>query len=386
MQHSPSDKATSLLMLISNGLHMHAEQRTALTLGDRSRYIGLSDIGRALECPRAALASKISHRPQFNLKKQITLQRGHWLEHGIGQALTAHGLRMLPQLELGFVHNGVPIKAHLDFVLVWEKPRPAIRILEIKSTERLPDTLYTSYETQLYGQAGFLAQLWNEPVFCLRDGNGIHLHGDTTMPELCKAHFGLRLPKSPVDVDIEAWILCFSMSDAKPFGPYLPDTAMRNLCLNMAESLWQNKLAVENGQLNINAIAHATGFHALCASCDWNADCPKFHDGEYQPEWGTELEHLEKLKASRSALDAEIEELESGLKDAYALSGSTGWVNADSHRFRMKQQAGRRTLDKEKLRQELFELCGSEYEADRLIARCELEGRPFSRFDISKIN
>ena len=386
MQLSASEKAASLLLLIANGLYMHAEQTSALTLGDRSRYIGLSDIGRALECPRAALASKISPRPQGDLQKQLTLQRGHWLEHGIGQALAAHNLRMLPQLELGFVHNDVPIKAHLDFALVWEKPRPAVRILEIKSTGRLPDTLYSSYETQLYGQAGFLAHLWNEPVFFLRDGNGTHLHSNLTMPELCKAHFGLRLPTSSVDVDIEAWVLCFSMSDAKAFGPYLPDNSMRELCLHTAENLWQNKLAVESGHLDINAIAHATGFHALCASCDWNRDCPKFHDGEYQPEWRTELEHLESLKESRSILEAEIEELETGLKDAYALSGSTGWINADSHRFRMHRQAGRRTLDKDRLRQELLALCASEDEAERLLFRCEQEGRPFSRFDISKIN
>ena len=29
--------------------------------------------------------------------------------------------------------------------------RGAVRILELKSTEHLPDTLYTSYECQLYG-------------------------------------------------------------------------------------------------------------------------------------------------------------------------------------------------------------------------------------------
>ena len=98
------------------------------------------------------------------------------------------------------------------------------------------------------------------------------------------------------------------------------------------------------------------------------------------------MEHLESLKTSRDALDAEIAELESGLKEAYTLSGSNGWINADSHRFRMMQQAGRRTLDRAKLRQELLEFCDSEDEADRVLARCEQEGRPFSRFDITKLN
>ena len=69
---------------------------------------------------------------------------------------------------------------------------------------------------------------------------------------------------------------------------------------------------------------HNSGFHALCAYCDGNATCPKFHDGEYQPEWQADLQRLAGLKDARAALDAEIEELEAGLKDAYALSGMTG--------------------------------------------------------------
>ena len=154
-----SDKAASLLALISKGLHAHAKQATALTLGDRSQYIGLSDIGRALECPRAALANKCLPRSHPDLQKLLTLQRGHWLEHGIYQALVAQNLRILPQLELSIIHNNVPIKAHMDFVLVWEQPRPAIRILELKSTETLPHTVYTSYQVPPYGQAGLLSPL-----------------------------------------------------------------------------------------------------------------------------------------------------------------------------------------------------------------------------------
>ncbi len=384
--HAPSDKAHGLLTLLRNGLHIHSERTTALTLGDRSQYIGLSDIGRALECPRAALMNKIRPQPQASLQKHLILQRGHWLEYGIGQALAAHNLHILPQLELGFVHNGVPIKVHLDFTLVWDSPRPAVRILELKSTERLPETLYTSYEAQLYGQAGFLAQLWNIPVFSLRDGNGNILHRNLTMPELCKARFDLTMPTEPAAMNIEAWVLCISMSDCKPFGAYTPDAAMRDLCLNTAENIWQHKQAVETGKLDIDAVPHATGFHALCAFCDWNADCPKFHDGEYQPEWQPELDHLALLKNSRSALDAEIEAMENGLKDAYALSGMKGdWINTGSHRFRVTSSNGRRTLNRGRLREELS-LTRGEENADDLLTRCEQEGRAFSRLVINEIN
>lgn len=389
--HTPSDKANGLLTLLHRGLHLHAERTTALALGDRSTYVGLSDIGRALECPRAALLNKISPRPQVSLQKLLTLQRGHWFEYGIGQALAVHNLHILPQLELAVIHNDVPIKAHLDFTLVWDKPRPAVRILELKSTEYLPETLYASYETQLYGQVGFLADFWNMPVFSLRDGNGTILYRNQTMPQLCKAHFGLVLPAEPTAVDMEAWVLCISMSNVKAFGPYLPNAVMRDLCLSTTETLWQHKQAVENGQLDINAVPHATGFHALCASCDWNADCPKFHNGEYQPEWQPELDRLARLKKSRSALDVEIEALERGLKDTYALSTlQGGWLNTGSHRFRVTTSSGRRTLDREALRSELTEIFHfenlDEIDVDALLKRCEQEGRAFSRLVINEIN
>lgn len=388
---STTDKAASLLALIASGLHTHAEQSTVLTLGDRSQYIGLSDIGRALECPRAALCNKVFPRPQPDLPKLLTLQRGHWLEHGIGQALTALGLRMLPQLELALTHNNVLIKAHFDFVLVWEKPRPAIRILELKSTATLPETLYTSYECQLYGQAGLLTQMWNQPAFSLRDECGMILHHNLTMPELCKAHFDLHLPQKPDAVDIEAWVLCMSMSDAKPFGPYTPNDAMRDLCLNTAETLWQNKQAVEAGQLDVNGLAHASGFHALCGYCDWNADCPKFHNAEYQPEWQADLQRLADLKDARTALDAEIEDMETGLKEAYSLTDMKGdWINADTHRFRVTPQAGRRTLDRSSLQEELEEIFRFEgvddIDVEALLTRCEREGKPFQLLSVNKIN
>lgn len=382
-----TDKAQNLLALISKGLHRHAEQSTAATLGDRSQYIGLSDIGRTLECPRAALAGKVLPRSHPDLSKLLTLQRGHWLEHGIGQALSAHGLHMLPQLELSIVHENVPIKAHLDFVLVWEKPRPAVRILELKSTEHLPDTLYTSYEVQLHGQAGLLAYYWNHPVFSLRDAAGSIQHANLTMPELCKAHFGLHLPKSANKVDLEAWVLCMSMSDAKAFGPYTPNASMRELCLNTAKTLWENKVALESGTITLDHMAYASGFHALCGYCDWNSQCPKYHDGEHQPEWEADLQQLEALKNSREVLDAQIITLETSIKEAYALSGMTGdWINTGSHRFKVSQQNGRRTLNRDALRLEITDAVGDENVAEKIISWCEVEGKPFQRLTINKIN
>lgn len=381
-----SSPGASLLALLHGGLRLQADQATLATLGDRRQYVGLSDVGRALECPRAALASKLYERPVPSLEKCLITQRGHWLEHGIGQALKARKLRILPQLEARMDYQGAPVKAHLDFTLIWQKPRPAVRILELKSTERLPETLYASYETQLYGQAGLLAHLWAQPAFSLRDENGTLLHDRLTMPDLCHAQFGLTLPKDPSHVDIEAWALCVSMSEAKPFGPYTPNEAMRDLCLRTAKNLWEKKLAVENGSMDFNTVGHAQGFHPLCASCDWNGDCPKFRDSEYQPEWQPGLDRLTKLKDSRSSLDSEIAEMETGLKDAYMLSGlKGGWINTGHNRFRLATSNGRRTLNRDRLRQELTDSLGID-NIDAFLGRCEQEGRAYSRLVINAIN
>jgi hypothetical protein len=47
------------------------------------------------------------------LGKQIMLQRGHWQEYGIQNAIMATGVKLIPQLEISIECNGVPIEAHL---------------------------------------------------------------------------------------------------------------------------------------------------------------------------------------------------------------------------------------------------------------------------------
>jgi len=169
-----------LLAQVTRGLLRHGAHHTAQHLGDRSTYVGLSDVGRAITCLRAAVASKLGRgdvptgddigrwlrdgdaQPITTaLGRQLVLQRGHWLEAGVETALRANGVNLIPQLEISVVENGVPLRAHLDFVLVGGGPRPALRVLELKSTAHLPKTLYSAYEVQLYGQIGLLQAQWN---------------------------------------------------------------------------------------------------------------------------------------------------------------------------------------------------------------------------------
>ncbi len=143
MSKTPSrDKA--LLETIRRGLQRSAERQTQALLGDRTAYIGMSDLGGYAECPRAAVANKLSPQPS-SLERLLTLQRGHWFESGIKSALVATNLNHVHQLEIHVWHRAGTIKAHLDFTLVWEQPVTAVRILEVKSTEKIPEVPRSSH-------------------------------------------------------------------------------------------------------------------------------------------------------------------------------------------------------------------------------------------------
>ena len=383
------------MALLAKGLVESSAKRTLSSLGDRSQYIGMSDIGRALECPRAAVGKKLfgnsadlvvsQHDLASMLGTQLRLQRGHWFEAGVAHVFRAQSLPVVEQLEIQANHNQVPIKAHLDFTFVSAADQPTVRILELKSCENLPSTLYSSYETQVYGQVGLLRALWEKPAFGVLGEPGMAGCSGLTFPELCRERLGIQMPADASLVDIEAWVLCLSMSEAKAFGPYLPDKSMLGLCLQTAEDLWTLAVGVRSNGGDIYDLPTAKGFYALCPWCDFNADCPKF-EGLDQPQWGPDLARLARLKADAAALDREISEVEDGLKTAYRLSDVSGnWINAENQRFRVSSQSGGRSLNREQLRLELSAILGED-DCDALLARCESEGKSFERLMVSKIN
>ena len=383
------DRTEGLRALIRQGLQAVAHKDTLAHLGDRSSYIGMSDIGQHWECPRAALARKVL--PTTNsLERLLTLQRGHWFESGVGKALASLGLYVLPQLEINWQHQGVPIKAHLDFVLVWGAPVNAIRILEVKSTDKLPASPHDSHLLQLHGQIGLLAQAWDKPVFSLRAEDGTLLHEKMTFPQLCRAQLGLQLPKQAEKLSIEAWLLCLSMKDVTTFGPYTFNQAMLDTALDHAVQLWGDLTAHRAGNLSLSQVTCAQGFYPICSYCEYNGDCPKFPQGVHMPQWEPALEKLAALKEQRTALDNEIKEMETVLKLVHRQSGTRDWVDTGNYRFRMSVAAGRSTLNREALHEELtaifrFEGLGN-IDVDALLARCERVGSPFEKLSISPIN
>ena len=374
--------AEGLLEILRCGLERHAERQTAIRFGGRSRYVGLSDIARMLDCPRAALAAKLYTTERGNtaetLKRQLLLQRGHWVETGVHQALMGYGLSPLSQLEIGIRHGNIPIKAHLDFTLVTDQPHPSVRILEVKSTARLPTTLSKSYAMQIGGQTALLKAYWNHPVFNIIQETGEVLY-HRTFPEICRELLGVSLSDDASACDVQGWVLCLSMHDAKAFGPFLPENTDVARCLDMASEFWETVNALRGNRLNLNAVQTAQGLAPLCPSCFWKEDCPHFK-GSLHPEWEDTVAQLIELKAQKKSLDKAISELEVRLKAAYQLSHTVRgeWINTGNHTFRVIPQNGRVTLDRKRLAKELDTLLG-EQNAQTLMARCEKQWEPFER-------
>lgn len=392
-------KAQGLMRLLTQGLLAHAEEKTASELGNRSQYIGMSDIGKGVECMRAAVASKLgisaipattdvgelAHEDLVRvLGRQIILQRGHWQEYGIEKALTATGVKLVPQLEISIEHNGVTIKAHLDFTLVWGGKRPAVRILELKSNGRIPESLYASYEAQLYGQVGLLKSCWAQPCFSVPQTD----LRQVTFPQAIKKMFGVDLPESSDNVDVEAWVLSISMSEVKPFGPYLPDMDMLEACMQTAVAIWRAAEDVRAGNLGLSDLDYCRGFHPLCDWCDVNGDCPKFQAASIPSDsaCGLELEELAMLKERKAVLEERITDAEERIRQTYSLIGTQDWISTGAHRFRVTTVAGRKTLDRSLVVDKLASLIGDELKVQTALEQCEKEGKPHDRLYIGKIN
>ena len=384
------NRSQKLLEIITQGLSLCTNRNTQTQLGNRDDYIGMSDIGSFMSCSRMAVLNKLYYQNNaHDLKKLLTLQRGHWFEDGIADALKTMELPLVRQLEVAVTHNGTPIKAHLDFVLASNHPRPTVRILEVKSCQKLPNCLYASYETQVYGQIGLLTLYWEEPVFSVREETGQYRFQNLTFPEIAHHLWGLDLPIEWENVDIEAWVLCLSMTDAKVFGPYVLDAGMMDAVLKKTGEFWSTIQQIKDGTLDASTLKTTSGFNPLCEYCLWNVDCPKFKGNDH-PELVSDLEELETLKSERAILEEKIREKESAMKTWYAsISGTQdGWIQAGDYRFKASEIPGRRTLNRDSLAGELIELFHDggmdDVDVPALIARHEKVSAPSTRLFINK--
>jgi CRISPR-associated exonuclease Cas4 len=134
---------------IKENLPKVLEEQTKQTLGDRTKYIGASDIGG---CLRKAYLSKTS-TVKHDTKQLIVFERGHLAEGIVAKMLHSRSFKLLPQVEVTEkASNGFPMEAHIDFVADGKKNnKRTLVVIEAKSTDYEVSEPYDSwvYQTQL---------------------------------------------------------------------------------------------------------------------------------------------------------------------------------------------------------------------------------------------
>ena len=296
-----------LMTTLQAALQLLALQQTVETLGNRSTYLGASDIGA---CPRKTILSKL-HPPQPDLVTLLRFRRGHMAEDIVAAAFTAAGFtNFRRQVEVHYAGD-VPVTAHIDFVFTSEATK-TMAVLEVKSPETMPNDPYGSWETQLYLQMGLLADSY--PDYTVNKGAILAVNfGD----------HGMRL-----------------------FNGYSPQTTIYEGLIGRAASIWQDYQRFTAGELTTPAMEAGP----LCGYCPFVADCPKFEAEEVQ-ELSESVEILTELQKQQRGLETEIDTRKA---DLLAIVNQRGPLKAHG-RLLQKAIRSRKALDTERLTEFLQE-------------------------------
>ncbi len=310
------------------GLRKVSEQHTTETLGDRSRYLGASDIGH---CPRKVILEKINPS-EHDLKTLIYFQRGHMAEDIVANAFTAAGYTNFErQVEVDISSNDVPMKVHIDFVFTSETNKIKA-ILEIKSTSSIPDKPYSSWESQLYIQMGALAEQYPE----------------------------YSIKGAVLTIDLAGGDVAF-------FNRYKPHDVFFKGLLERAGAIWSDYQA----QLHGEDPELETEVSPLCGFCDHLITCPQF-EAEEIPQLAGIVNELQGLQTQEKVLKDKIKPYK---KKLLTIVERKGPIKTGSSILR-KATRSRKYFDMDRLEAFLAENGGTvdEYQ----------EARSFSFLEIKK--
>ncbi len=309
-----------------------AEQHTAETLGDRRDYLGASEIGY---CPRKVILEKI-HPGENDLATLLRFQRGHMAEDIIARAFTAAGYSNFEQQVEIALSGDLPLKAHIDFVFT-SKVHKIKSILEIKSTCRIPDGPYSSWESQLYIQMSALAKQYPE-------------------------------------YSIKGAVLTLDLAHGKVafFNGYEHRETIFNGLLERAGTIWSHYQAMLRGNDLVQEgveLEMKTEVSPLCSFCDHIATCPRF-EREDVPELAVTVEALQELQARDKNLQGEIKKLK---KHLLAVVEQKGPIKS-SGCFLRKATRSRKHLDMVRLEAFLAESGAvlDKYQEDRSFSFLEI--------------
>ena len=213
------------------------------SLGDRSTYIGASDIGN---CPRKVYLDKVN--PQtIEAEQALIFTRGHLAEDIVRKGLDAKGVKYEYQKELTLDY----IKAHLDFLFC---KKDECIVVECKTSKSIPDTPYSSWILQIQLQ--------------------------------------MYLVKEHYQKNVRGYIVVMDMVSGKVEDFEVEyNEKLAQLALDRAKQLWE---ALQNNE------APQPEEQLYCSSCPHRKDCPIFNAPELlAPDLEDKLKDISFLKAQK---------------------------------------------------------------------------------------
>lgn len=198
----------------------------SLPLGDRTLYIGASDIGN---CPRKVVLGKRQPKTH-DTRTLLRFTRGHLAEDLLADIFIAGGARFEREAEV--VHMTEPFRCHLDFLFGERRGQTPLHILEVKSVSGIPTEPYSGWIDQLYFQIGMMTE----------------------------AHPERRITGSILSLDLNA-------GEYREFDGFANREDIYTLLLDKGRHM----AAALRGETDPRA---ETG--VLCGYCDHRGDCPSF--------------------------------------------------------------------------------------------------------------
>ena len=261
--------------IISTSLPAIAREKGFSDLGDRSRYIGASDVG---QCPRKTIMGKLFPQP-ITIEQQLVFERGHLAENIIHESLLHYcscgdNQKVSAQVEVCYP-NEPNIKAHIDFVLE-DNDNGVKTVIEVK-TASMVTTPYDSWVEQTIFQQGLL-KLVNP------------------------------------DFTVEGYVLCLDLKTGNiaEFPVEYDESVFQNL-IERAKYLLS---LLENENLDLENIPQKQSI--LCGYCAFQADCPAYADKGNIPD---ELKALIREYSSINIAKKEIDKKLDGLKEVITSYG-----------------------------------------------------------------
>jgi len=256
-------------VFFGKALAIHSQNNSS-HLGDRSQYIGASDIA---SCPRRVVHSRLHPLP-CDTKTLMRFARGHIAEDLLAQVFEAGGATFLRQVEV--CHPVEPIRCHIDFVF-FSTRNGRIHLVEVKSVDGIPLEPYSQWIDQLHVQLGLF-----------QENNTDSLIGGSILA---------------VDLNAGSW---------KEFNGFSPNEALYRFLL---EKKGKHILSALRRECEPN-----TEPGTLCGYCAYRSGCPAHAESQPIPqEIFTSADAYERLSRQKETIEAGLEVLRN---DILAYTGT----------------------------------------------------------------